>query len=83
MLPNEQIISDALRKSGLDYVFESQAPNGRKIDFYIPSLDLYIEAKNHSTPRTEGQISGLTNVIVVQGVPAAQAFSILIAGKRK
>lgn len=50
----------------------------RPLDFYVPSLDLYIEVKQFSSDRTARQIAGLTNVILIQGIPAAMAFAALI-----
>ena len=76
--PIEARIAEALQRAGMDYEHEAAAPNGRIIDFYVPNLNLFIEAKAFDTERTAAQVRGLTNVIVIQGREAAEAFDRLI-----
>lgn len=77
--PVERIIADALTARGIRFEYEVVRPNGRRIDFYLPAYDLFIEVKQFSTPRTAQQIEGMENVIVIQGKHAAQQFARLIA----
>ena len=48
------------------------------LDFYLPTLDIYIECKRASTPRIAEQMSRFPNVIAIQGLLAAQIFARII-----
>lgn len=74
--PVESIIEDALINSG--YCFEREK-NG--LDFYIPSLDLYIECKQFHSNRISDQMGRVPNIIAIQGKQAAYAFYTMVALK--
>lgn len=75
--PVEIIIADALRSAGIDYVTEID-PRALHLDFYIPCLDLHIEAKRHHTDRILDQMRRSDNIIVIIGIDAARAFARMI-----
>lgn len=81
--PIERIVATALRDSGISFIHEMDDPLGltQRLDFYVPSLDLHIEVKQFHTPRVERQLSRVTNVILIQGRKAAEAFALMIAKK--
>ena len=64
--PLEIEIAALLRDCEIKFTHESEN-KGQGLDFYLPEYDMYIEAKQFSTPRTADQIEGKT-VIVVQGI---------------
>lgn len=70
--PVEKIIEGALRKRGIRYEIGQET---YALDFYVPDLDVYIECKQFHTDRIAKQTARHPNIIVVQGVKAAQAFS--------
>jgi|GEM_PF-6563015 len=80
--PVELIVADALDYVGYAYDREVAHPDGRdrRIDFYVPALDLYIECKAMPTPRILNQLGEQTNIIVICGMRAAIGFSTLIKG---
>ena len=71
--PVEKVIADALDKIGLSY--QRDAP----LDFECEGFA--IECKRYYTDRIHKQICNRENVIVIQGLGAAQAFAFMIAGK--
>lgn len=73
--PIEQILEAALIGRGHDYQTEGQRPplaNGRRLDFYLPQADLYIEVKRMHSPRISEQMAGTPNVIAAQGEQAVR-----------
>ena len=81
--PVERLVAQALISAGYEFRYEQSTDPGRtfpapKLDFYVPSLDLWIECKQRWSSRTERQLHGLENVILVQGVSAARAFAKMI-----
>lgn len=75
--PVELMLARALLERKIDFIHESKNKEQR-LDFYLPEIDLFIEVKRFSTPRTAKQIEGYTNVMVLQGIEAVQAFIKLI-----
>lgn len=71
--PMENIIASALDRAGIRYFTENK--NHAKLDFYLPDHDLYIEAKQFHSERTSRQTAQIPNVIVIQGVKAAEWFA--------
>ncbi len=77
--PVEKIVAEALDAAGIDYLHEKDSKtDGLNLDFYIPDLYVYIECKAFSTDRTAAQIKD-KQVILVQGMKAAEAFKQLVA----
>lgn len=79
--PVEAVITAALKRAGIAYrrnVWPWPAETERRLDFYLPDLDLYIEVTRMHTPRKIEQLKGLENVLLIQGLPAARAFIALL-----
>ena len=81
--PVEATVARALQRAGYQFEHEKlldpdAVPPSRRLDFYIPMLDLWIECKQFSSERTTRQLHGLTNVILIQGMAAAKAFEQMI-----
>jgi hypothetical protein len=74
--PMERILADALDRAGLDYVTGDK--NEARLDFYLPSIDLYIEVKQFHSARIAGQMSRAPNVIAAQGELAVRLLANLI-----
>lgn len=79
--PVERIVEAALIKKGLPYVTEND-PRARRLDFYLPDLDLHIEVKQFHTPRVAEQMARSANIIVIQGMGAAKAFDLMLNMER-
>lgn len=75
--PCEQVVYNALKRAGIAFTHESQN-KAQCFDFCLPDYGLMIEVKQFSTPRTAGQIEGRTDVMVIQGMPACNAFARLL-----
>lgn len=79
--PVERVIFEALSDAGEDFVFGRDGGiNGptKGLDFYLPSKDLYIEVKRYHALRVVSQMARVENVIVCQGLPAAEYLAGLI-----
>ena len=77
--PVERIIEDFLIETGVSYIKDQRHPYAdRTLDFYLPTYDLFIEVKQFHTERAVKQLAGLTNVLLVQGIPAARALVKLL-----
>lgn len=77
--PVEQIIEDALDGIGMPYEREREIPGTvLRIDFYLPTFDIYIECKQFHTDRTNEQMAAVKNIIVIQGMEAAYVFRCMI-----
>ena len=71
--PIERIVAEGLERAGLPFLHGDHTP-----DFYVPSLDLEIEVKQFYSPRAIRQLEGKTNIILIQGREAAEAFVKMI-----
>lgn len=77
--PVEREVALTLAKHGIRYHRDLRHPmTGRVLDFFLIDHDLFVEVKQFHTDRLEQQIAGVTNVLVVQGMPAAKAFGALL-----
>lgn len=77
--------SDELEKKIGDTLTECGIPFERKqrLDFYIPSMRVYIEVKKYHTPRSQAQLESQENIILIQGKLAVEAFCNILTGKIK
>ena len=75
--PVEKIVAAALDLRGIRYLCDGEGDT-KALDFYLPDFDLYIETKRYHTDRVAEQMSRVENVIVVQGMSAAQTFAKLL-----
>lgn len=78
--PVEKVIADALDEMGAAY--DAPCPE-TDLDFYVSSFGIWIECKRFHTPRTTEQMSRVKNIIVIQGMKAAEVFAALIRGVLK
>src|SRR5688572_6886299 len=70
--PMEQVIERGLEAACIPY--RRTDDNPRRLDFYLPTLDIYIEVKRFHTPRIADQMSRVPDIIVIQGMKAAVTF---------
>lgn len=77
----EKSIAEALEKSGIDFIHESENKL-QQLDFYLPSLDVYIEVKQYHSERISKQMSYKDNVIAVQGKYSVAFLIQLILGTK-
>ena len=79
--PIEKIVADTLDAFGIAYHADGEKGNqDKRLDFYLPHHDLFIECKQFHTKRTADQLTRHENVIVIQGKKAALFFKSLIEG---
>lgn len=71
----EQIIEDALTRAGIEF----QRHNAKELDFFLPTLDIYIEVKDMHSPRIAAQMERAKNVIAIQGIAAAVWFANIMS----
>lgn len=73
----ETIIAEALDKAGIIYTREKH-DRVQRIDFLLPEYDVAVEVKQFHTERSIRQLRENPNIILIQGVHAAEAFAHLI-----
>jgi hypothetical protein len=77
--PVEKIVRLALVSSGIKYT----TPDGRRdstgLDFHLSKYDISIECKQFFSERSVKMLRGNSNVILIQGKSAAEAFAALIS----
>lgn len=79
--PVELEVAKGLDARGVPFTHESETKD-QGADFYLPLHKIHIECKQFATPRTGDQIAKLKNVIVIQGMGAAEFFrGVLSYGK--
>lgn len=76
--PIEKIIDSALAQAGIR---RSESPS--RLDFYLPDYDVHIECKQFHTSRISEQTSRVENVIVIQGIKAAETFARFLSHNLK
>jgi hypothetical protein len=72
--PVEALIAEALSRSGAEFIHNDASG----LDFYLPKHHIYIECKQFHSERIVEQTRRVKNVIVIQGMLAAQVFAELI-----
>ena len=78
--PVEAVIAEALERAGVRFVGEDHPLNRARLDFYLPDEDIHIECKRFATERTNQQLARAPQVIVIQGLEAAQWFAKQLSG---
>lgn len=75
--PVERIIADALIEKGIVFHVDGSPKNKTGLDFKIPQVNgaLFIECKRMHTPRISEQTARAENIIVIQGLSAAETFA--------
>lgn len=81
--PVERVIAKALDAAGIAYVGENDPSNQPRLDFYLPDLGIYIEAKRMASERTVEELARAVLVILIQGMRAAEALADLISNAPK
>lgn len=76
--PLEKAIEIALIEAGIRYHTETDAKNGKNLDFFLPDLDIYLEVKSGHTDRIAEQMSRHPNVIAIQGGKSTRWIAALI-----
>lgn len=76
--PMEAALERGFEAAGIEY----RRADGmtHRLDFYLPGLDVYVEAKRFHTPRIADQMSRVPDIIVIQGMKAAVIFTQMIGG---
>jgi len=67
----EKMVAGALNDAGIEFIHESESKD-LKLDFYLPSFDVYIEVKRFHADRIERQMSSKDNVIAIQGIKSVE-----------
>ena len=78
--PMEKIVREALTKAHVKFV-EEEDLRALGLDFYLVDQGVHIEVKQFHTERINTQIQRAHNVIVIQGIEAAQYFASLLGAK--
>jgi len=85
--PVEHIIAAALDEAGIAYVHSGEDGSGlpltRGLDFYLPGFECWIECKAYHSDRISGQMAKAADIIVIQGLGAARAFSAMLKWKMR
>jgi hypothetical protein len=76
--PVENVVADGLRAAGIPFVHESEN-KVQGLDFFLPDQLVMIECKRFWSERASEQIRPHGEVILIQGMAAARAFSAMIA----
>lgn len=76
--PVERVVDEALRSAGIAF---HRPPGGPDLDFVLTESGVQIECKRMFTPRIAGQMERHKNVIVIQGLQAAETFAALITSR--
>lgn len=76
--PIEDIVERALLRAKLGFTKDGEG-NTRGLDFHLTDFDIYIEVKQFHTDRVTEQMSRVSDVIVIQGRAAAEAFAKMLS----
>ena len=80
--PLEEQLAHALEQAGIDFACEDDPRNTKRLDFYLPQHDLYIEVKRMHTERLTDQMSRAENIIAVQGPAAVEWLCAMLVRPR-
>lgn len=78
--PVERVVAEALTMAGVAFV-DDRDPRAKNLDFYLPDFDVFIEVKQFHANRIARQMAKVENIIVIQGLSAAQTFAKIINRK--
>lgn len=78
----EQQIANILDFCNIKYVHESEN-NGSNLDFYLPDHNIYIEVKRYHSDRSNKQLSGKDNIILIQGMESINFLKKLLGYEEK
>lgn len=79
----ETELAETLESTGIKFDHELSGSTGRKLDFYLPAYDVYIEVKKFYSDRSEVQLQSQENVILLQGRKAVKFFCNLLSDVRQ
>lgn len=71
--PIERIVADALRAAGIEFTAPFDGP-----DFQLTGIGVAIECKQFFTMRIVKQMQASPDIIVIQGVKAAETFAAIL-----
>lgn len=75
--PIEKIVADAMTRNKVRFV-EEPDPICKRLDFYLPDYDVYIEVKQFHAERIAEQMGRVDNIIAIQGEGAAKMFARIL-----
>ena len=75
----EKLLSDKLKELNIQFRKDEPTTLGT-IDFYLPEHKIFIEVCQFYTDRKIKQLSGVKDVILIQGLSAVIAFTRLLGG---
>jgi len=76
---SERVVAHALDLAGVEFTGENREDQyERNLDFYLPDYNTYIEVKSGYSKRSRAQLKSQKNVILIQGLQAAETFARLI-----
>lgn len=78
--PLEQAVYAALCAAGIPFYYEGTGSAGktRRLDFYLPNYDVYVEVKQFHSKRIAEQMGRADNVIALQGRAAVDLFCMML-----
>lgn len=79
--PLEKLVAETLDRWKIIYICPDQIndSSGRpRLDFYVPSWDMYIECKAWGSSRLHKQVEEVNNCIVLIGMKATERFCMLL-----
>lgn len=72
----KQMVGETLLELNVSFLHESESTKTRGLDFYLPSLDIYIEVKKFHTERIVNQTVRADDIIVLQGRKSVEFFCL-------
>lgn len=78
--PLEAAVEAALIHAGVEYLRENGVD--RRMDFYLPGWDVWVEVKAMHSPRIADQMARQKNVIAVQGLESVRLLVALLKGDK-
>ena len=77
----EKRVALMLEKRNILFEHESEkgtTANEKRLDFYLPEYEVFIEIKRHRSPRTGNQIARVENIILIQGEPSLKFLESIL-----
>lgn len=75
------MIEDALRATGIRFITKTSPVMIVPFDFYLVDYDVYIKFMQFHSPRIAEEMAMASNVIAIQGRPAAELFCNLLGAR--
>lgn len=73
----EQQFEDQLNTYGVKFVRPERLPDGKRVDYFLPEHNLYVELKAHPSPRLDEQLESCgpgASIMVLCGPNSVDSF---------